>query len=161
MVRHSLKFAALSLMMCLAAVSADPPRVDATESGAALVTYHGKKFHIKEPRQVGIDGIQIGDEKTVGWLILYKVGGVSYPVPGMLVIWRDGKIVRGFSPAGSFYSWTFYHDAEQVAYHTGPLHSERRSHCELRDIATGRLFSSWDGDLESDDRPEWAGFLDR
>jgi hypothetical protein len=127
--------------------------------GAAQITLaDGKKLTIpKERAQVGISELQTApDGRAVGWLVDYDDGG-SRPFPGMLVVWRAGKIIRRFPAAQSFYSWTFYAGDKQVAYHVGPLHGEEKSHCELHDVDTGRLIAAWDGDLESPDhQPAWT-----
>jgi len=111
----------------------------------------------KERGQVGIRDAQIASNGTVGWLADFSVEGVSYPIAGTLVLWRGGKIIRRFQTEQSFYGWTFYAQGKQVAYHIGPLHGELKSHCELHDVASGRLIAVWDGDLESGSgRPAWT-----
>jgi hypothetical protein len=111
----------------------------------------------KERGQVGISDAQIASDGTVGWLADFSVEGVSYPIAGTLVIWRGGKIIWRFQTDQSFYSWTFYAQGRQVAYHIGPLHGELKSRCELHDVASGRLIAVWDGDLESgSSRPAWT-----
>jgi hypothetical protein len=61
---------------------------------AAQITLAGcKRMTIpKERAQVGISDPQTApDGRTVGWLVEYDDGG-SRPFPGMLVIWRAGKL---------------------------------------------------------------------
>jgi hypothetical protein len=133
------------------------------QDGAAQITLSsGKKMTIpKERAQVGISEPQTApDGRTVGWLVEYDDGG-SRPFPGMLVVWRAGKIIRRFPADQSFYSWTFYAGGKQVAYHVGPLHGEETSHCELHEVETGKLIAAWDGDLDSPDhQPAWTKGLD-
>ena len=133
--------------------------VSAGRDGAAQITLaNGEKTTIqKEPDQVGIREPRKAPDGTVGWLAEYKVDGRSYPFAGTLIIWRAGKIIRRFQTGQSFYSWMFYAQGKQVAYHVGPLHGELKSHCELHDATSGRLLAVWDGDLESgSNRPAWT-----
>jgi len=126
--------------------------VSAGPDGAAQITLaNGRKSTIqKEPSQVGISEPNTAADGTVGWLVEYKVEGLSYPVAGTLIIWRAGKTIRRFTTEESFYSWTFYAQGKQVAYHVGPLHGELKSHCELHEVTNGRPIATWDGDLESE-----------
>jgi hypothetical protein len=136
-----------------------PVTVSAGQDGAMQITLaNGKQVTIpKEPGQTGIREARIAPDGTVGWLAEYSVEAVSYPIAGTLIIWRAGKIIRRFSAQQSFYSWTFYAEGKQVAYHVGPLHGELKSHCELRDTRSGRLIAVWDGDLEpGNNRPPWT-----
>jgi len=125
--------------------------VTATGRGTTLVR--------PEPGQVGIREPRVSSDGAAGWLVEFRVRDVTDAVALTLTIWRAGKVVRRFQTDQSFYSWAFY-GAGQVAYHVGPLHGERASHCELRDIKTGHLIEAWDGDLESaNNRPPWVGDL--
>jgi hypothetical protein len=150
----------LSALLPKAGVSQDQAvAVSAAQDGSAEITLaNGKKIAVrKEPDQVGISEAQIAPDGTVGWLAEISVEGVSYPIDGALILWRAGKTVRRFGAEITFWSWTFYADGKQVAYHVGPLHGELKSHCELHDAASGRLIARWDGDLESENnRPAWT-----
>jgi hypothetical protein len=136
--------------------------VSAGPDGAAQITItNGKKATIpKEPGQIGISETRVAPDGTAGWLAEYRVEGVSDPIAGRLILWRVGKIIQRFSTQQSFYSWTFYAEGKQVAYHVGPLHGELKSHCELHDARSGRLIAMWDGDLETgNNRPAWTKAL--
>ena len=133
--------------------------VSQRQDGAAEITLAGgKKISIpKEPGQVSIRESQIASDGTLGWLAEYQLEGVSSPVAGTLIIWRAGKTIQRFPTGQSFYSWTFYAQCKQVAYHVGSLHGEPKSHCELHDVTSGRLVVAWDGDLDSGDaKPAWT-----
>lgn len=134
------------------AVSAGP------DGSAEIRLANGKKTTIRrEPGQVGISEARIAPDGTVGWLAEYSVEGVSYPIGDTLILWRAGKIIRRFEAEVIFWSWTFYANGKQVAYHVGPLHGESKSRCELHDAISGRLIARWDGDLESgSNRPAWT-----
>jgi hypothetical protein len=137
--------------------------VSADLTGAARVTTRtGSKTVRKQPGQVGIeDAWTAEDGRTAGWLVMYDVPPISYPIAGTLVVWRGGRIIRRFRTEQVFWSWAFVADGKQVAYHTGPLHGERTSHCELRNVSDGRLVAQWSGDLDdSAKRPEWTAGLD-
>lgn len=132
-------------------------------SNVHIVLNSGKEAVVPHRRdQVGIEDAKIADDRrTAGWLISYPVpDNTSGQFAGSLVIWRNGKIVRTFDMGPTFWSWAFIHRGEQVAYHSGPLHEGPLSHCELRDVKTGRLLASWDGNLENPDRPDWTKALD-
>lgn len=132
--------------------------VSSAEDGAARIAFSdGSRTAIsKERGQVSITDARIAENGTIGWLAEFREDSVSYPVAEELVPWRAGKLVRRF-PDRPFYSWTFYAQGKQVAYHVGPLHTELKSHCELRDVASGRLVAQWDGDLDSGaNRPAWT-----
>ena len=100
------------------------------------------------------------DRHTRGWLILSADPAGTSPIATQLRISRDGRVVRTFATEQVFWSWGFEPGSKRVAFHTGPTHGERVSHCELHDIATGKLVESWDGDLESNSRPRWTKVLD-
>ncbi len=139
-----------------------PLSVTPDSFGAAQITFaHRKVTHVaKERGQTGIsDALMAADGRTVGWLVDFRVKEISYGVAETLVIWRDGKISRRFKTEQVFYSWAFLSRGAQVAYHTGPLHFEQTSHCELHDVKTGRRLASWDGDLESANKPLWVAGL--
>jgi len=133
--------------------------VSAGPDGSAEITLAtGNRVTVrKEAGQVGISEAHVAPGGTVGWLAEYSVGGVSYPIDGTLILWRAGKTIRRFQADQTFYSWTFYAQGKQVAYHVGPLHGESKSHCELHDAQSGRLIARWDGDLEpGSNRPAWT-----
>jgi len=133
--------------------------VAASQDGAARITFaDGSKTTIpKERAQVGISEAQIAPDGNVGWLAEFNTESVSYPIAGTLVLWRAGKTIRRFGSVQTFYSWSFYAQGKQVAYHVGPLHGEQHSHCELHDIATGARIAQWDGDLDAKSgQPAWT-----
>jgi hypothetical protein len=133
-------------------------RVYADEWHHVHVVSGGKDVVIAtEEGQVGIDAIKVVDDKQIaGWLLLYNDPNAGPPIAGKLVVWRGGRIQRSFLADQVFWSWSFEHNAEQIAYHVGPSHGETASHCELHELRTGRLLSSWDGDLENPNRPTWT-----
>lgn len=161
---RSLRAACLlvALTPVIALAQLRPLSVTPDSFGAALIAFtHRKLTHVsKEHGQTGIREAWIAsDGRTAGWLVEYRVEGASDGVAETLVIWRDGKITRRFKTEQAFYSWAFVSRGAHVAYHTGPMHFEQSSHCELRDVKTGRRLAEWDGDLESGNKPAWVASL--
>jgi hypothetical protein len=151
-----------TLLPCLGLSQDKAVGVSPGPDGTARITLaSGRTIAIPNERgQVGISDAQIASDGAAGWFVEYNVDGVSYPIAGTLVIWRAGKITRRFHATQTFYSWAFYAQGRQVAYHIGPLHGEQKSHCELRDIGSGRKIAVWDGDLDAGkSRPVWTGGL--
>ncbi|NUS39551.1 MAG: hypothetical protein HOQ02_11085 [Lysobacter sp.] len=98
------------------------------------------------------------DGRTVGWLALYPGCCQSYAIPLSLVLFRDGKVLRGMTGAGMpVWHWRFIDGGRQVAFVQRPTHGAAPDHYELRDVASGRLLAEFDHD-EGDARPlpRWA-----
>jgi len=56
----------------------------------------------KEKDQVGGRSIRIAEDKrTVGRTVLYENCCTSYPIPLLLVIYRDGKVQQRLNTGGS------------------------------------------------------------
>lgn len=100
------------------------------------------------------------DHRTRGWLVPSADPDGSAPIATRLRIERDGKLVRVFTVQQVFWSWGFEPGSKRIAFHTGPTHGERSSHCELHDLATGKLVATWDGELDDPKRPAWTRVLD-
>lgn len=101
-----------------------------------VVLTNGKDKVVSGERgQVGIDSIRIAkDRQTAGWLVLYDDPDGGTPFAGTLLLWQKGERIQRFQADQTFWSWTFYANATQVAYHVGPTHGEDTSHCELHDV---------------------------
>ncbi len=123
----------------------------------ALAQQDAIKSVPKADRQVGVESIQTAG-KYVGWLVDYDVPDVG-TFAGTLIVWKDGRVVRRFEAEQAFSSWSFVEGGKQVAYHSGPMHGEQKSHCELHSVADGGLLTQWDGDLQSSRRPAWTSGL--
>jgi hypothetical protein len=140
--------------------------VTATPSGAAEIIQPdgAKRIVPKERGQTGIDQPKAAsDNRSAGWLVLYDNPDGGEPLPGMLVIWRSGRIVRRFRTEQVFWSWAFVESGKLVAYHTGPTHGAA-PHCELRNVDSGSVVATWDGDLDDPEQrskaPEWIRGLE-
>ena len=111
----------------------------------------------KEKDQVGGRSIRIAvDKKTVGWTVLYENCCTSYPIPLLLVIYRDGKVQQRLDTGGlMIYDWRFWSGEKQVAFCTGTVHGDSGGHCELHDVKSGRALAVIDGHL-GEESPLWA-----
>ncbi|HEV3375472.1 MAG TPA: hypothetical protein VG051_07180 [Candidatus Acidoferrum sp.] len=130
--------------------------------GLHVVTANGKDITVpKEKGQTGAEEIKItNDHQTLGWLVVYPNPDPNRSwekLYGKLVLWRDGKVLRRFSTEQVFWSWGFWQDGKQVAFHTGPLHGFGRS--ELHDLTTGFLVAAFNDD-DTGTEPDWAQSLD-
>jgi hypothetical protein len=111
----------------------------------------------KEKQQVGAEQLRLSEDKqTAGWAADYPNCCTSYPIPLLLVIYRDGKIIQRLNRGGlMIYDWRFWDRGKQVAFCTGTVHFNPAGHCELHDVRSGKLLATIDGDLSSES-PMWA-----
>ena len=98
------------------------------------------------------------DHRTAGWLADFDNCCTSYPIPLMLVIYRDGRVIQHFRPGQSIWDWQFLKAGKQVAFWIGPTHGTYTPHFELHDIRSGRLLAQWDGHMK-DKHPVWVSGL--
>src|SRR4051794_35555921 len=88
------------------------------------------------------------DGRTIGWLVLYpypEPAGYKYvrdPIPGLLVLYRNGRIIRRLRMEPTVYKWRFQSDSKQVAYCTGPLHGGG-TECSVRSVDSGEITAYW------------------
>jgi hypothetical protein len=157
---------ALGMATVLAASSRESEtvlRVYADQDNDVHVVVRGQKETVvpHERDQAGIQDVKIAtDRKTAGWLVTFKDPDSKGTYAAYLKIWRGGKVIRSFRGESTFWSWSFVDGAKEVAYHTAPMHEGPTSRCELRDVRTGGLLSSWKGNLEDTTRPSWTKSLD-
>src|SRR5260221_12371757 len=91
-----------------------------------------------EPHQINIESVQQApDGQTVGWLVDCADPDKGSPNASTIVVVQSGVVVRRFNTDQVFWSWAFFAQGRQVAYHVGPTHGEIQSHCELHDVASG------------------------
>lgn len=138
-------------------------RAYADGSGAAhIVAANGQDIAVpKEKGQTGAEEFKTSnDHQTIGWFVVYPNPDPNRgweKLYGELILWRDGKVLRRFSTEVVFWSWDFWQDGRQIAFHIGPLHGSGRS--ELHDVATGRLVAAFNDD-DNGTEPDWAQSLD-
>jgi hypothetical protein len=98
------------------------------------------------------------DRRTIGWTELYDVSealGHQYdPIPGHLIVYRNGRIPWKFDTEPCLYEWEFRDGGERVAYSTGSLHGGA-VYCALRDVESGRIIEEWDA-AKGVKPPEWT-----
>jgi hypothetical protein len=136
-----------------------------------LTQRDGKEF--TAPREAspvelsGSDNMQVSVEKpvispdgrTAGWLVNFPICCTSYPIPMILVLWRDGGILRRVQPRSGLpvWSWFFLDGGQKVAYRFETTHGFMGAGCEQRDVATGAILDSWfAGDRNKKGLPVWA-----
>jgi hypothetical protein len=98
--------------------------------------------------QVSVEAPVIADGRTVGWLVNFPNCCTSYPIPLVLMIYRDGKIVSRIRPSVllPIWKWVFIDGGLRVAYYSETVHGGWGRRCELRDIQTGKMLDEWDRD---------------
>jgi len=142
-------------------------RAYADENGAMHVIYDDGREKIihKQRDTMGVGDVKIArDGQTVGWIVDWPNPDApnGTPIPGTLVIWRNGKVVRKFAPGPvAFWGWNFWDGGTRVAYELGAMHFSNGNY-ELRDIAAGRLLAryycnDWDQQhCDPGEMPDWA-----
>jgi len=98
------------------------------------------------------------DRRTVGWLAEYPNADNSYPLPLILVIYRDGRVIQQIEPGQCIWDWQFLERGAEVVFWTGPTHGDFVPHCELHDVSNGKLLAHWDGHLDHK-HPSWVDGL--
>jgi hypothetical protein len=79
------------------------------------------------------------DGRTVGWLVnTYGSCCVSYSIPMVLVIWRDGHVIRRFHAGQLIGGWDFARGGKEITYYTEPLHGDSGATCYRASVATGK-----------------------
>ena len=119
----------------------------------------GEILPAKLPGQVAFgEALLSQDHKTVGWLAYYPYPGDSNPpvdpIPGRLVLYQSGHVLRTFPTGQIFWSWQFANGDREVAYCTGPTHGGA-GECELHDLKSGNLVERW-FPKEDDRPPDWT-----
>ena len=97
-----------------------------------------------------------GDNRAAGLLPLSDFCCTSYPIAQQLLIYRRGKPVRVFEgDKRAIFRWAFLVSGRQVAFYQDFLHGTQAQHYELRDVETGRLLGTWNGEISSE-APSWT-----
>ena len=96
-----------------------------------------------------------GDRRTVGWLIEYPNCCTSYPVPLVLVIYRDARPLLRLRDGLMMYHWYFLDDGREVVFHADTVHFTRAPHAVRVETATGRVFERFDGPVD-ERSPAWT-----
>ncbi len=125
-----------------------------------IVNDDGREYIVPKVKdQVDCTAPKIAEDKrTAGWLIDSDNCCTSYPIPLMLVIYRNGKIIQRFEPGQSIWDWQFVKGGSQIAFWIGPTHGASTPHFELHNVRGGQLIAEWDGHV-SEAHPEWVSGL--
>jgi len=102
------------------------------------------------------------DRRAVGWLAMYPQPAVNYvmpPIPGKLVIYRAGRVLRTVPTDQVFWDWHFQDGGKRVAYSTGPTHGGA-AECVLRNVESGKVVAHW-WVRPGSEPPTWARNLRR
>lgn len=113
-----------------------------------------------EPEQAGFEQARVSaDGRTVGWVAQMPNCCTSYPLPLVLVLYRDGKVIRRFDEAPPIWDWAFVPGRDEVvirqAYPHGP---EYFTFTRLR-IADGKALASYECSQDEKvhaPRPAWT-----
>ncbi len=95
------------------------------------------------------------NRRSVGWTAEYNGCCQNYPVPYVLVIARDGRVVHRLTGTRPIFDWRFEKDDAFVAFFTDTSHSNMAPECELYDTRTWKLVDKWYRG-KSAELPEWA-----
>jgi hypothetical protein len=106
-------------------------------------------------QQTDFDDLQLApDHRTLGWLADYMACAQSYPCALDLVIFRNGKILRAFTPEyGIFWGWQFRAGGAQVAVQYGFPHGDNTGAYKLYDVASGKMLQEYNG---TGTAPDWV-----
>lgn len=110
----------------------------------------------EETTQVGVRSPTITEDGGEGgWLILSDFCCTSYPIPLALIVYRPGKPPRRFESGRAIERWHFVAQGKQVAFSTDFLHGNSAPEYELRDVETGRVVATWEGEI-TNNAPRWT-----
>jgi len=84
------------------------------------------------------------DGRTVGWLAEVSNCCTSYPLPLVLVIFRDGKVIHRFREVTAIWRWTFLAHGTRVAYQWTFPHGFVPTYYTLRSLDTGAMLDKFE-----------------
>src|SRR5262249_52546033 len=97
-----------------------------------------------EREQVGFSAARVSsDRRLVGWLALTPNCCTSYPIPTVLVVMKQGKIVRRFEDELPIFRWAFARRDTAVAYQMGQVHGCTGVDYRLRRISDGAVLARY------------------
>ena len=104
----------------------------------------------------GSDQLKISDNRlSVGWVAQYNGCCQSYPLPMVLIIARNGRVLKRIQPIRPVFDWRFEQGDRLVALYTDTPHFTPMPECELYDMQTGKRIATWKpGDTPKP--PAWA-----
>ena len=110
----------------------------------------------KECEDAGAEQMFVSsDRRSVGWTADYNGCCESYPIPMVLVIARDGKIVQRIQRPMAIWRWRFEDGDGRVAVFSDTTHGRRAPVCALYDTRTWKVIDEWHRG-KSATLPAWA-----
>jgi len=111
---------------------------------ASLHSYESAELSTDEREQVGFSAARVSsDRRLVGWLALTPNCCTSYPIPTVLVVMKQGKIVRRFEGELPIFRWAFARRDTAVAYQMGQVHGCTGVDYRLRRISDGAVLARY------------------
>ena len=92
------------------------------------------------------------DGRTLGWVALTGNCCTSYPLPTVLVLFRDGKVLRRFEEAPPIWAWAFAHGSTEVVYRRAPPYGMTADLYSRRRVSDGRVLAEFSC-IEEDPAP--------
>lgn len=101
---------------------------------------------------------QKGPDGLEGWTLDYAVPGLTGTYSEVLVISRNGRILRKIDGHPFIWRWIFI-DSARIAYETGPLHFS--GDCLLIDLTSGKPIANYDCyHWQPPNPPSWVNKLE-
>jgi hypothetical protein len=113
-----------------------------------------------EPEQDGFGQARVSaDGRTVGWVALTAGCCTSYPLPTVLVLYRDGRAIRRFDDGPPTWHWAFVPGRDEVVTQQALAHGPEAFLFTRRRIADGRTLATYRCNQDEKTpapRPAWA-----
>jgi hypothetical protein len=110
----------------------------------------------KHCEDAGADQLAVSSNgQSVGWTAGYNGCCQSYPIPMVLVIARNGRVVKRIQRERPIWQWQFEDGDAKVAVFTDTTHSNLMPECALYDTRTWKVIDEWHRG-KSATLPEWA-----
>jgi hypothetical protein len=104
--------------------------------------------------QVEIEATRVSDDgKRVGWLVDLPNCCTSYPVPILLVIFKDRVVEKVTEVGQCIFDWAFVRHGTAVSYYQSTLHGTDYRGFTLRDIRTDAVLATYEYP-DSNESPE-------
>lgn len=145
---RGLLLAALTLLVAPAAMAVHYRGIKLSPDGTKLVL-HTDRGGVLAPRtdkdQQGFAAPHISPGgHMAGWLELVPLQGNDGPIPGALVIFRNGKVLSRFHCGDSVtWAWAFANGGKAIACAQSTLHLPTGFEYNLRSVSDGRLLGQF------------------
>ena len=110
-----------------------------------------------EQLQAAAGSVRISsDRRTVGWIVSFPNCCTSYPLPLLLVLYRDGHVTQRIRSRGlpEIWDWDFVDGGARVVFASNFPHGNSQSQYEMHDVASGRLLHIYTGSGKPE--PSWV-----